>query len=121
MSCATAGKSAEFCWKAKARPAARLIGVLQLTHADVRDDGARLLAEEPETPVDVAEINLLLATDEYPKLDVPAQIERLNAYAAKLRRRLQGDAELRVLELLQPRRAVRRLGPVRLEIGRAHV
>ena len=50
-----------------------------------------LLAEEPETPVDVAEVNLLLAQDEYPDIDVHSHIDTLNGYAARLKRRLQGD------------------------------
>jgi regulator of sirC expression with transglutaminase-like and TPR domain len=60
-----------------------------------------LLAEEPETPVDVAEVNLLLATDEYPNLDVQLHVECLNSYAKKLRSRLQGTLEVQVLELCQ--------------------
>ncbi|QVL30684.1 tetratricopeptide repeat protein [Telmatocola sphagniphila] len=62
-----------------------------------------LLADEPETPVDVTEINLLLSTDEYPNLDVHPLVERLDTYAATLRPRLRGvhSLETKVLELCQ--------------------
>jgi regulator of sirC expression with transglutaminase-like and TPR domain len=45
----------------------------------------------PEEEIDLAEGALVLAAHEYPGLDVPAYLARLDELAATLRRRLRGD------------------------------
>jgi regulator of sirC expression with transglutaminase-like and TPR domain len=58
-----------------------------------------LLAADPFAPVDLAELALHLAADEYPGLDVPAYLARLDAYAEALAPRLSGTLPDRVAEL----------------------
>ncbi len=57
------------------------------------------LAADPFVPVDLAEFALHLAADEYPDLDVPAYLARLDAYAEALAPRLAGSLPDRVAEL----------------------
>ena len=61
----------------------------------------QLLADDPTTPVDVAEVALLLATDEYPDLDVSFYLRQLDLLALEVRPHLSGDLESRVAELAQ--------------------
>jgi regulator of sirC expression with transglutaminase-like and TPR domain len=57
------------------------------------------LAADPDHPVDLAEVALHLAADEYPDLDIPAYLARLDALADALRPRLLGRLAADVVEL----------------------
>lgn len=57
------------------------------------------LAADPTLPVDLAELALHLARDEYPDLDVPVYLARLDALADELRPRLAGTLAARTAEL----------------------
>ncbi len=59
------------------------------------------LAAEPSAPEDVAEIALLLARDEYPDLDVRADLARLADLGCQAQSHLTGDLERRVAGLSQ--------------------
>jgi len=63
------------------------------------DAALRRLAADPDHPVDLAELALHLAADEYPGLDVPAYLARLDAYAAAVAPRLTGPLAGRVAAL----------------------
>src|SRR5947199_6735262 len=63
------------------------------------DAALDLLAREPAAPLDVAEVALHLAHDEYPDLDVEAQLGELNAMAHEARTYLGGDLRARVAGL----------------------
>lgn len=63
------------------------------------DATLRRLAADPFAPVDLAVLALHLAADEYPTLDIPAYLARLDAYAAELAPRLTGPLADRVAEL----------------------
>lgn len=52
------------------------------------DTALAVLANDPFTAVDLAELSLRLAADEYPNLDVPAYLARLDDLAARVRPRL---------------------------------
>jgi len=60
------------------------------------DAALELLARAPETPLDVAEIALRLARDEYPKIDVEAHLGELNAMAHEAKRYIRGNLAARV-------------------------
>jgi regulator of sirC expression with transglutaminase-like and TPR domain len=55
-----------------------------------------LLARQPHASVDIAEVALHLARDEYPHLDVEAHLAELQAMAREARRYLGGDLAARV-------------------------
>jgi regulator of sirC expression with transglutaminase-like and TPR domain len=55
-----------------------------------------LLAIQPDAPLDVAELALHLARDEYPHIDVDAYLAELTAMAREARRYLRGDLPARV-------------------------
>lgn len=55
-----------------------------------------LLARNPSAPLDLAEIALALARDEYPSLDVEGYLSELAAMAQEVRHRLRGSLEARV-------------------------
>ncbi len=57
------------------------------------DRTLRQLAADPFAPVDLAELNLLLAADEYPDLDVPHYLGVLDDLADHLRPKLRGGLE----------------------------
>ena len=57
------------------------------------------LATDPSAPVDVAELGLYLARDEFPDLDAPAYLARLDDLASQARPHLAGDLEHRVTGL----------------------
>jgi regulator of sirC expression with transglutaminase-like and TPR domain len=60
-------------------------------------DGAlTLLASDPAAPLDLAELALLLAGDEYPDLDAEAHLGELAAMAHEARRYLRGPLEAQV-------------------------
>ncbi|HEY1376140.1 MAG TPA: transglutaminase-like domain-containing protein [Gemmataceae bacterium] len=59
------------------------------------------LASDPSAAVDVAELALHLARDEYPDLDIPGDLARLDALADQARPYLAGDLEQRVAGLSQ--------------------
>lgn len=59
----------------------------------------RRLAEDPAAPLDLAELALALARDEYPDLDVEAYLAELNAMAHEARHYLRGDLAARVTGL----------------------
>jgi regulator of sirC expression with transglutaminase-like and TPR domain len=65
------------------------------------DATLRRLAADPFAPVDLAALALHLATDEYPELDVPTYLARLDAYAAGVAPRLAGPLHHRVEELAE--------------------
>ncbi len=59
------------------------------------DTALSVLANDPFTAVDLAELSLRLAADEYPTLDVPAYLSRLDALTAQVAPRV---ARARTLE-----------------------
>ncbi len=61
------------------------------------------LADYPATPVDLAELCLHLAADEYPDLDIPTFLARLDGYAEILHRRIAAGDSLvdKVAELAE--------------------
>jgi regulator of sirC expression with transglutaminase-like and TPR domain len=63
------------------------------------DTALSLLEKDPAAPLDVAEVALLVARDEYPTLDVEAELAEFAAMAHQLRRRLRGSLEARVRAL----------------------
>jgi regulator of sirC expression with transglutaminase-like and TPR domain len=63
------------------------------------DTALTLLSETPSAPFDVAELALLIARDEYPSLDVEAELAELGAMAHELRPRLLGPLAARVASL----------------------
>src|SRR5438552_8487835 len=54
------------------------------------------LAQDPVAPLDLAELALSLARDEYPDLDVEAYLGELDGMAHEARRYLRGDLAARV-------------------------
>jgi regulator of sirC expression with transglutaminase-like and TPR domain len=60
------------------------------------DAALLLLSKRPKAPVDVAEVALRLACDEYPDLDVEAGLGELTGMAHEAGRYLKGDLETRV-------------------------
>jgi regulator of sirC expression with transglutaminase-like and TPR domain len=54
------------------------------------DAALELLAREPDAPLDLAELALLLARDEYPDLDVQAYLQQLDGMAHEVRPYLRG-------------------------------
>ena len=63
------------------------------------DASLNLLASRPNAPVDLAEIALKLARDEYPNLDVEAYLSQLSAMAHEAQRYMNGDFEARLAGL----------------------
>ena len=63
------------------------------------DHALNLLAREPAAPLDLAEVALALAREEYPDLDVEASLGELAALAHDVRPRLRGDLAGRVRAL----------------------
>src|SRR2546421_3705539 len=63
------------------------------------DTALQLLSETPAAPFDLAELALLIARDEYPSLDVEAELLELAAMAHELRPRLRGRLAARVAAL----------------------
>ena len=59
------------------------------------DASLTLLARDPSAPLDLAELALTLARDEYPRLDVDAYLGELAAMAREIRPRLRGDLRAR--------------------------
>src|SRR5580704_12111916 len=60
-------------------------------------DGAlALLADQPDCSLDVAELALLLARDEYPALDVDGYLSEIDAMAHEAQRYVRGSLEARV-------------------------
>ncbi|MDB5305894.1 MAG: hypothetical protein JWO38_96 [Gemmataceae bacterium] len=57
------------------------------------------LAADPHHPIDLAELAFHLARDEYPDLDLPGQLARLDALAAALRPQLTGSLARDAVEL----------------------
>jgi regulator of sirC expression with transglutaminase-like and TPR domain len=60
------------------------------------DEALTLLAHNPTAPLDLAEVALMLARDEYPDLDVDAYLSELTGMAHELRHRLRDGLEVRV-------------------------
>jgi regulator of sirC expression with transglutaminase-like and TPR domain len=60
------------------------------------DTALELLARDPAAPLDVAELALRLAADEYPDLDVDAYLSELSGMAHEAKRYLGGNLEARV-------------------------
>src|SRR5262245_7258843 len=56
----------------------------------------QLLADNPQAPLDIAELALQLARDEYPNLDVEAYLAELNAMAQEGARYMRGPLSARV-------------------------
>jgi regulator of sirC expression with transglutaminase-like and TPR domain len=56
----------------------------------------KLLASHPDAPLDIAELALRLACDEYSHIDVEACLAELDAMAREARRYLRGDLTARV-------------------------
>jgi regulator of sirC expression with transglutaminase-like and TPR domain len=65
------------------------------------DTALPLLAGDPAAPLDLAELALELARDEYPQLDVEAVLAELAAMARELRPRLRGGLPTRVEALVR--------------------
>lgn len=63
------------------------------------DSALDLLAVEPAAPLDVAELALCLARDEYPELDVESSLAELDAMAHEAKRYVRGDLAARVAGL----------------------
>src|SRR5262245_6999856 len=63
------------------------------------DAALTLLSREPEAPLDLAELALWLARDEYPDLDVEGYLAELAAMAREARTYLRGDLAARVAGL----------------------
>jgi regulator of sirC expression with transglutaminase-like and TPR domain len=63
------------------------------------DEALTLLARDPAAPLDLAEVALTLARDEYPDLDVDAYLSELEGMAHELRHRLRDGPEARVAAL----------------------
>jgi regulator of sirC expression with transglutaminase-like and TPR domain len=63
------------------------------------DDALPLLAENPSAPLDLAELALHLARDEYPDLDIAAYLSELAGMAHEARPYLRGGLETRVAGL----------------------
>lgn len=63
------------------------------------DAALERLAEEPNAPLDLAELALWLARDEYPALDVEAYLAELDSMAHEARLYLRGDLTTRVTGL----------------------
>jgi regulator of sirC expression with transglutaminase-like and TPR domain len=59
------------------------------------DTALKLLARDPAAPLDVAELALRLAADEYPDLDVDAYLSELAGMAHEAKRYLGGSLEAR--------------------------
>ena len=59
------------------------------------DAALELLSRDPAAPLDVAELSLRLAADEYPDLDVEAHLSELAGMAHEARRYLGGSLEAR--------------------------
>ena len=59
------------------------------------DDALATLARDPQAPLDVAEVALLLARDEFPFLDVDAHLAELAAMAHEARTYVRGDLPTR--------------------------
>lgn len=59
------------------------------------DEYLTLLCRRPNADVDVAEVSLLLARDEYPKLDVEASLAEIGAMAHEARAYVRGSLEAR--------------------------
>lgn len=57
------------------------------------------LAHDPSTPLDIAEVSLYLARDEYPELDVEAHLAEIDGMAHEARSYLRGALESRVAGL----------------------
>jgi regulator of sirC expression with transglutaminase-like and TPR domain len=60
------------------------------------DETLELLSRTPEAPLDVGEIALWLAKDEFPQLDVDAHLGELNAMAHEAGRYIHGDLPMRM-------------------------
>jgi len=63
------------------------------------DSALAALAADPGSPVDLAEVALHLARDEYPDLDTPSYLARLDELAGRLRPRLTGSLTRDAVEL----------------------
>jgi regulator of sirC expression with transglutaminase-like and TPR domain len=63
------------------------------------DAALRLLADDPAAPLDLAELALRLAGDEYPDLDVEAYLGELDGMAREARLYVRGDLEAQVTGL----------------------
>ncbi|MCI0459530.1 MAG: transglutaminase-like domain-containing protein [Gemmataceae bacterium] len=63
------------------------------------DTALTQLANDPSAPLDLAELALRLATDEYPQLDVEAYLAEIDGMAHEARRYLLGDLAARVTGL----------------------
>src|SRR5262249_29907973 len=63
------------------------------------DTALELLRQTPSAPLDLAELALLVARDEYPSLDAAAELAGLEAMANELRPRLRGPLAARVAAL----------------------
>jgi regulator of sirC expression with transglutaminase-like and TPR domain len=60
------------------------------------DDALTMLGRDPNADIDLAEVALRLARDEYPSLDVEGHLAELDAMAREARRYLQGPLPARV-------------------------
>src|SRR5947209_4527227 len=63
------------------------------------DHALSLLAGDANTPLDLAELGLMLARDEYPELDVEAYLAELHGMSREAQRYLGGSLESRVAGL----------------------
>jgi regulator of sirC expression with transglutaminase-like and TPR domain len=63
------------------------------------DDALELLSRSPEAPLDIAELTLGLAKDEFPELDVEAHLGELSSMAHEARRYMGGNLVAKVAGL----------------------
>lgn len=59
------------------------------------DDYLTLLCRQPHAEVDIAEVALLLAQDEFPELDIEATLSELSSMAHEVKRYLRGNLQAR--------------------------
>src|SRR5271163_371354 len=55
------------------------------------DAALQRLSRQPDAPLDVAELSLHLARDEFPQVDVDAYLAELDAMAVEAKRYIRGD------------------------------
>ena len=81
------------------------------------DAAVELLSRTPEAPLDVAEIALRLARDEFPGIDVEAHLGELVSMAHEARRYMRGNLDKQVAGLCLTKASMNRRRAATLECG----